>query len=424
MPTPDNALTVLRVTSGGAMLIPDDIQIMLDLHRAGIGTKRIAEELGVSRNTVRRYLRQGGWQPYGKPSRARSLDGLHEWIREAFFRHHGNAEVIRQELVSKHNLKVSLRTVERQVQAMRKELKARAVATVRFETPPGRQLQIDFGSKMVDIAGKKVKAFLFVATLGYSRRTYVALFSHERQSAWLEGLEGAFRYFGGVPDQVLMDNARALVKHHNPETREVTFNERLLTFAQYWGFQPKACAPYRARTKGKDERAVGYVKNNAIAGRTFASWEALRGHLVWWMREVADVRVHGTCGERPIDRYSREEAEALKPLEGRPSFGQVRELQRTVHSDGCVEVDRNFYSVPWKYIGEAVTIQITDGELLVFCRELEIARHTQSKGHRERSVARGHLEGVVSSRCTIEKLPFTGFDRPLAVYQELVGGTW
>ena len=87
-------------------------------------------------------------------------------------------------------------------------------------------------------------------------------------------------------------------------TREVTFNERLHAFARYWGLRPVACAPYRARTKGKDERGVGYVKGNAIAGRSFASWAALEAHLVWWMREIADTRVHGTTGEAAAMRFS------------------------------------------------------------------------------------------------------------------------
>src|SRR5512132_3237230 len=140
-------------------------------------------------------------------------------------------------------------------------------ACVRFETPPGRQLQIDFGSTLVPIAGEWIRVYLFVATLGYSRRGFVAAFRHERQSAWFEGLEGAFRHFGGVPREVLLDNAKPLVVRHDAVTREVVFNERLHAFARYWGSRPRACAPYRARTKGKDENGVGYVKKNAIAGR-------------------------------------------------------------------------------------------------------------------------------------------------------------
>ena len=116
---------------------------------------------------------------------------------------------------------------------------------------------------------------------------------------------------------------RALVDYHDAATREVRFNERLHAFARYWRFHPHACAPYRARTKRKDERGVGYVKRNAIAGHDFISWAALEGHLDWWMREIADQRVHGTTGEVPLTRFQREEATALAPLNGRPPFGQI-----------------------------------------------------------------------------------------------------
>ncbi len=186
---------------------------------------------------------------------------------------------------------------------------------------------------------------------GYSRRVYVQAFSHERQSAWLEGVEGAFQHFGGLPGELLLDNAKSLVRHHDAATREVEFNDRLHASARCWDVRPVACAPYRARTKGKDERGVGYVKHNAIAGRSFASWGALEAHLAWWMREIADVRVHGTTGEAPIVRFEREEAAALRPLNGRPPFRQMRELSRRVQTDACVDLDTNHYSVPWRLIG-------------------------------------------------------------------------
>ena len=170
---------------------------------------------------------------------------------------------------------IGLRTVERAVSHLRRELAAEALATVRFETPPGRQLQIDFGQRRIEIEGERDKVFLFVATLGHSRRVYTAAFRNERQSAWLAGIEGAFRHFDGLPGELLLDNARALVKHHDAATRKVEFTDRLHAFVRYWDVRPVACAPYRARTKGKDERGVGYVKHNAIAGRSFASWGAL-----------------------------------------------------------------------------------------------------------------------------------------------------
>ena len=422
----------IDVPRGDEMRTPDDVAAMLRLWSLGWGAKRIAAELGISRNTVRRYIESGGWAAYRKPRRAKVLDGREDWLAERFLRHRGNADVVRQDLAREHGLVVSLRTVERAVAGHRQDLRAQARATVRFETPPGRQLQIDFGETRVKIGGEPVRTYLFVATLGWSRRCWVQAFRHERQSAWFDGIEGAFAHFGGVPKEVLLDNAKALVEHHDAATREVRFNERLLAFARYWGFTPRACAPYRARTKGKDERGVGYVKRNAIAGHAFTSWAAMEAHLAWWMREIADVREHGTTGEAPIARFHREEAAALRPLEGRPPFRQVRDLIRRVSSDCCVEVDTNAYSVPWRLIGETVRVVVAGGRVSIQHGGSEVAVHPESAGRRQRLVEATHFAGVSSRPATArpadvappEPPPAADLLRPLREYEQAIGGGW
>jgi transposase len=419
----ENILESQGAFQEGTMIPPEDVETMLALHKKGWGTKRIARELGVARNTVKRYLRQKGWCPYIRPRRSNTLEGLEPWVRERFLTH-GNAAVVHQELVSEQGRVISLRTVQRGVQAYRHELKASRRATVRFETPPGKQLQIDFGSATTVIGGEKVRIHLFVATLGYSRRNYVAAFLHEGWSEWREGLEGAFRYFNGIPEQVLIDNPRALVTRHNVQTREVVFSETFRAFARYWEFQPRACLPYRPRTKGKDERAVGYVKRNAIAGREFRSWEALQEHLTVWMREVADTRIHGTVKERPIDRFNANEKQALKPVDGCPPFSQGRELARVVHTDGCVEVDTNFYSVPWRFIGERLTIRVVDRVVYAFKNGQEVSKHPETSGRHQRSIHREHLEGIVKISQVRAQSEVREFERSLSVYQAVVGGGW
>lgn len=127
----------------------------------------------------------------------------------------------------------------------------------------------------------------------------------------------------------------------------------------------RACAPCRARTKGKDYRGVGYVKRNAIAGRDFGSWSALEAHLEAWTREIADVRVHGTTGEPPMTRFRRDEAMRLKPVDGIPPFTTARDLVRRVGADCAVEVDGNAYSVPWRLIGERVRVLVGGSEIRV-----------------------------------------------------------
>jgi hypothetical protein len=136
------------------------------------------------------------------------------------------------------------------------------------------------------------------------------------------------------------------------------------------------------------------VKRNAIAGRSFPSWEALEAHLEAWTRDVADVRLHGTTGEAPIDRFQRAEAKALKPVAGVPPFHAARELIRRVQSDCAVEIDGNAYSVPWRLIGETVRATITDGVVRIYHGIHEVAVHPICSGRRRRVIDPGHFAGL------------------------------
>lgn len=416
-----------------AMKTPDDVEAMLRLKACGWGIKRIAAALGCSHHTVKTYVAARGVVPFKSPPRAKALDGQEDWLRERFLKHRGNADVVRQDLLAEKGLAVSLRTLQRAVAPYRQALKAEALATIRFETPPGRQLQIDFGERLVEIGGAKLKVFVFVATLGHSRCLHVRAFRHEQQASWFSGLESAFTTFRGVPEEVLMDNPRALVVRHDAASRTVLFNDKLLAFAKHWGFTPRACAPYRARTKGKTESGVGYVKKNAIAGHAFASWEAFEAHLARWEREVANVRVHGTTGEAPITRFEREEAHRLKPLGSRPPFGALRELSRIVGNDCAVEIDTNSYSVPWRLIGERVAVMLAAGEVRIRHGVRDVAVHRQAEGRRQRVVDRAHLDGVAGRdgavrRPAIEAAPVAPppptLLRPLAEYEAAIGGSF
>ena len=207
------AHTIPREISNGedvhAMKSEQDVRLMLHLKSQGSSTYEIARLLNCSRTTVRRYLRLGGWQP--AKSRGSKLSGLERWLEECFERHAGNADVIHQHLRQEWDLAVSLRTVQRAVRPLRRRLRASRMATVRFETAPGKQVQVDFGTRRVLIGGVLQQVHVLVATLGYSRRQFVAAYGHEMQAAWLDGMERAFQHFGGVPRTVLMDNPKALV---------------------------------------------------------------------------------------------------------------------------------------------------------------------------------------------------------------------
>src|SRR5262249_10355062 len=151
-------------------------------------------------------------------------------------------------------------------------------------------------------------------------------FRSQRHDDWREGLAGAFQHFGGVPQTVLVDNAKALILDHAGDV--VRVHPAFEAFCRDWGVAVRACRPHRARTKGQTERGVGYAKSNALAGRQFESWAALEGHLEGWMR-MADERDHGTTHEAPRLRFDRDEAQALGPLPARPlPVRQRREMRK------------------------------------------------------------------------------------------------
>jgi hypothetical protein len=352
--------------------------------------------------------------------------------------------VLRQELEAME-ISVSLLTVERALRPFRQSWERAEKATMRFETPPGKQMQIDFGEKWLLIGGERQKRYVFVATLGYSRRCYVEVFGSLRQRDWIMGLEHAFHHFGGVPEELLTDNAKPLVNKH-PTGGKTVFHPEFEAFCRHWGVLPRACQPFRARTKGKVENGVGYVKKNALGGLEFASDEALDAHLVLWMRDIADVRIHGTTHERPIDRFEAAERFALRPIQNHPSYLRVRSFTRKVSTDFRIDVDTNRYSVPHTFIGQTVDVLIEADRLQVLHHGRIIAEHTVHPGRHQVVEDPGHGVSFVEAK---KRLPFAerigpnaqsalrgqrpegcmpeprkegGIQRPISKYAEAAGG--
>jgi transposase len=424
----DVARVHLRTTQEDTrMLEPEVVDQIRELSGQGLGSKRIARELGISRNSVRRYL-AGATVGFQERPAARRLDGatlreVHDLFGTVA---EGNTVVIQQELASR-GIHVELRTLQRAVTTLRQEERAQHLATVRFETPPGQQTQIDFGEKVVRIAGEPVKVYLMTAVLGYSRRLYCRAFLAQRQDDWLEGLDGAFRQFGGLTEQILCDNASPLVVSHDRQSGQVVWNPGFEAFCRDRGLAAKACRPRRARTKGKIERGVGYVKHNALAGRSFASFEELQRHLARWVLEVADRRIHGTTREQPAVRFDRDERQALRPLPSRPLAVRTRRLKRRVSADCFVDIDTIRYSVPYRHVRETVEVVVKEEQVEIWLRGTCIAEHSRS--HEPHALVRNlaHFEGLfrraISAQAPTPSPPLNDpVRRPLSIYAELVDG--
>ena len=217
---------------------------------------------------------------------------------------------------------------------------------------------------------RKVNLFSYV--LGYSRRQYLHFTASQDMESTIREHVRAFEHLQGVAATCLYDNMKVVVARH--EGDEPVYNTRFLAFATHYGFRPAACRPRRPQTKGKVERPFYFVETNLLSGREFRSLEHLNEVTAWWLAEVADVRVHRQTRRRPVHMHA-EELPHLIPLPERP-YEVAEVVYRTVDVEGFISYAQNRYSVPWHYIGQVLSVRITEEEVTVYDPRLEVlARH-------------------------------------------------
>ena len=186
---------------------------------------------------------------------------------------------------------------------------------VRFETAPGHQAQVDFAEVRFPFG----KRFALLVVLGYSRLLWLTFYPRQTMATLITGLEAAFTAFGGVPQELLFDQLKAVVLDDaRPTGGRLLENPEFLRFAAHWGFRIRACRPYRAKTKGKVERPIRYLRESFLYGREFLGDADLAAQADAWVEGVANRRVHGTTREQPIVRFTRDEQAVLQPLAVRP----------------------------------------------------------------------------------------------------------
>jgi transposase len=320
----------------------------------GQSVSSIARLTGLDRKTVRSALAKPEWTPYRRANPIETLLSAHMgWLTERAPQVHYSARVLFQELRSSRGYTGGYDTVKIAVRPLRAEAAVAALTQCRFETPPGRQAQADWGQVRVRFLSGPAEVHVFVLTLGFSRRAWAEGYQNERLGSLLAAHEHAFEHFGGCTAEILYDRMRTVVA--GTLEGKLRWNPTFEAFARHWGFEPRACRPYRAQTKGKVESGVKYVKRNFLPGRVFRDLEDFNEQLWAWLAEVADVRVHGTTHERPIDRFAREAAELARRSD-QPSFLQAMRRSRIVAEDWLVSVDANRYSVPWRLIGKTVEV--------------------------------------------------------------------
>ena len=337
----------------------------------GWSARKIAIELDIDRETVRRYRSMADPKPAiaptgcsepadskpaivpagskaGRVSRCAPLGSVIETALLAGL----SAQRIYQDLVVAHDFTGGYDSVKRFVRRLSQRTEP---PFRRMECAPGQELQVDFGQGAWVIQdGKRRRPHLFRVVLSHSRKAYSEVVWRQTSESFLRCLENAFRYFGGVTATVVIDNLKAGVIQadwYDPE-----LNPKLEEFARHYGTVILPTKPAMPRHKGKIESGVKYAQNNAIKGRTFESLRAQNTHLADWEKSVADTRIHGTTRRQAGKLFEEVERPALQPLPA-GLFPVFEEALRTVHRDGHVEFKKAYYSTPPEYVGRQVWVR-------------------------------------------------------------------
>lgn len=394
------------------------------LRSAGLSCREIARRLGIDRETVSRRLRLAG-EPVSKPANApifpagidaavagfdsptgQSLAGCKPpiglpagrtsdaspwlaWLLEQLERGL-SIKRIHQDLLVEHPTAaaVSYDSVRR---LLKKHGAARPVPFRRMESPPGFEAQVDFGmgAPVIALAGRRRKTHVIRVILSHSRRGYSEAVFTQSTDDFIQCLENAFEHFGGVPRTIVIDNLKAGVL--KADWFDPELNPKLEEFCRHYGTTVLPTKPRTPRHKGKVERGVAYVKDNALKGRSFTSLAEQNAHLQEWERDTADRRIHGTTRQQVLAHFNEAERGTLLPLPA-SRFENFHEARRKVSRDGHVEVAKAFYSVPPEYLSREVWVRWNGRSVRIFNdRMQQIAMHTKHDHGRYSTDAR-HLD--------------------------------
>ena len=367
------------------MLRGRDVQELKELQRQGMSIQAISELTGWDRKTIRKYMKAAGVVPEYGPRAAQpsKLDAFKPYLEERLRAGVWNARVLLREL-RERNFTGSYTILTDWLRPQRST--ARVVAVRRFETPPGKQAQVDWGHLgTLEMAGQEQKLHGFTFTLGYSRRMVAEVALDQKLGTLLRLHEAAFQQIGGVPEEILYDRMKT-VWLGTDERGEIVWHPVFLDFARYWGFTPRLCRPYRAQTKGKVESGVKYVRRNflcGLQGREPDGLSDLNAQLREWIWGVANQRVHGTTHEQVMVRWDVEQF-SLQSLAGQPPYPYVDGELRKVARDAYVDWQGSRYSVPWQYAGQEVWVREMMEEVEIRTGRERIAMH--GKAQRKHSV--------------------------------------
>lgn len=394
-----------------------------DLCAQGHSLRAVARLTGHARTTVQRALHPERRKPPQKRGRKSGLEPHKEYLRDRYLTT-GLSGVRLHEELRAMGYTGAIDSVQRFLRSLDAPRQALTKATVRFETPPGEQAQVDWADVgyYLDERKERRKVYAFVMVLSYSRMLYVEFTTRMHLPELIACHQRAFEFFGGWPRRILYDNMKQV------RLSPSEWNPLMMDFLSHHGITASTHRPYRPRTKGKVERAIRYLKENFLKGREFADLADLRAQGRHWQDEVANVRVHSTTHARPCDLVS---AEGLIPLASITAYRLSEKVERVVDAEGFVRLRGSRYSVPPEVVGRRVIVECGEQQVVVRLGEVVIAEHTAAA---RRGECRAHPEHVAAMwRLAFARTPVPPTQantllfqqsvatRPLSAYEEVLG---
>lgn len=339
------------------------------LHQ-GLSQREVARQTGYSRNTVARLAAQQSPPPAPRRPRPSQLDPFKPYL-ERRFAECPLSNVRLLEEIRPMGYPGGIDVLRRFLTPLRREQTLRAKATVRFETPPGHQGQVDWAhcGRFPDANGQPVSVYAFTIVLGFSRMLFVEFTASMELATLIRCHQSAFEFFGGWPKELLFDNMAQV------RLPGGAWNPLFIDFAAHYAITPRTCRPRRPRTKGKVERSIRYLKENFLTGRSFIDLSDLNLQARHWLSATANLRAHATTGRRPIDLLAQEQ---LTPLGSARPYRLAGVGARKVDAEGFVHWDRSRYSTPPEQVGKTVLVEEADQRVIIRAADLIIAEHPRA----------------------------------------------
>lgn len=385
----------------------------------GQSIRQIAHRLGISRNTVKKYLTTE-YDPKRAAHKSESkLDDYKPFVKEQI--QYGNLNCVNLlQQIRTQGYDGSLTILKDYVRPLRPAKCLPAV--VRFETLPGQQAQMDWGIALyMDEEGVVHKVAVLVVILGYSRTMYVEFVKRCDEDSLLRCLVNAFEFFGGVPREILTDRMKTVLTAVTDDGP--VWHGRFEDFAAVMGFVPKVCRARRPQTKGKVERGVRFLKESFLPGRRFTDIDDLNSQARQWCIEK-NRRVHSSTGKAPQKALTEE---TLLPLPSAEVLASYRWQGRKVSKDGFVSFEGVLYGVPWEYSGKEVSVRQVINSLEIWHGSIRIAYHKKECSPAAMVWLEGQYIGIpdagvgmVASKMALLIKEHSVESRPLAAYEKLV----